>query len=115
VRLGENRETPVGSYQTGKKVSLSSILLKESENIGLNENYGFRCLSSFINVQGNAFPPSVLDLFLFVCVCVCVCVCVPVCVHTSTPLELELQPVVSDLTWVLGTKLGSSTRAAHAF
>lgn len=30
----------------------------------------------------------------------------------SDPLELELQVAVSHLVWVLGTKLGSSVRAA---
>lgn len=74
-----------------------------------------------LSLMYKVVPLSVLDL-LFLCVHVCVCF---MFVHINTgnlgaqrchiPLELEFQAVVSDLTWVLGTKLGSSTRAAHAF
>lgn len=41
------------------------------------------------------------------------CVCVRVLVEVSDLLEMELQVAVSYLTWMLGTKFGSSGRASN--
>jgi hypothetical protein len=59
-----------------------------------------------------------------VCVCACMCACMCVCdmnevackgqKRVSHPLELELQTVMNPLTWVSGTKLGSSARVMAA-
>lgn len=51
------------------------------------------------------------------CVCVCSCVCAHLCGDQKMALyvlELELQVVMSCLTWVLGTDLRSTVRAASA-
>lgn len=59
---------------------------------------------------------------VIMCICLCLCCCVGVCTWMqvsrghkmlSGPLEMEFWVAVSHLTWVLGTELGSSTRAAY--
>ena len=51
-----------------------------------------------------------------VCVCVCVSMCACVCCRDQKrhciSSELESQTVVKDLSWVLGTELGSSARSS---
>lgn len=62
------------------------------------------------------FKKSILNI----CVCVCVCICGVHCVHLqslageSDPLELEAQATAIHLTWVWGTELQTSSRAALA-
>lgn len=64
---------------------------------------------------------EVFSLFLNVCVHVCAHVSVSACEcrspwrpELSDSLELKLQIVVSPLTWVLGTDLGSSGRSVNS-
>ena len=58
---------------------------------------------------------------MYLCVCVCVCVCVyrvsecryPRGAKALSHLELGLQAAANCQSWVLGTQLRSSARAAH--
>lgn len=64
-----------------------------------------------------------MKIYFYLGICLCVCVgCVYICEcsahgeqkRTFDPVELELQVVVSHPMWVLGTRLGSSSRAVCA-